>query len=115
MIVGRFNLDVERLIPIVVKNLVMLAECDAWVRSNIAEAARHQVLKEIQDNGALTDYIHAQDRCWVSFQIDGDQTVIKDVVRRFHEKVSVLDLMAWEALAWDDAHLLKLWNGSSST
>ena len=118
MIVGKFDLNVERLIPIVVHTLVELAECDAWVRSNIRAAARSFIMREIQDNGALTEFISQTDRCWVSFQIDSlpkEQSVIDEVLRRFHEKVSVLDLMAWEALAWDDAHLMSLWNGSSST
>jgi hypothetical protein len=117
MSVGQFTLRRYELVEIVVKSLVMLAECDAWCRANLEQTARNRILCEIQDNGALTDYIQGPDRAWVSFQVVAlppEDSVIVEVMTRFHEKVSVLDLMAWEALAWDDDYLTSLLSGPNS-
>lgn len=117
MKVGRFNLNRDKLIEAVVKNSVILAECDAWFRANMRDGVRGQVMREIQENGTYTDFIDAQDRCWVSFQaaaLPREESIIDEALRRIHEKISPLDLIAWEALAWDDDYLTNLWNGSST-
>jgi hypothetical protein len=117
MNVGQFTLRRAELVDIVVKSLVMLAECDAWCRANLEQTARSRILSEIQGRGSLTDYIEPTDRAWVSFQVVAlppENSLIAEVMRKFREKVSVLDLMTWEALAWDDAYLMNLLNGSNS-